>query len=741
VSGGCCECCKEEFVFNDFGVGPHAGNNWPTFRGQVAGNFSAGPAAGGVLKGIPHPPWCSVRPSIIIVSASVPAPSDGTLRAIIEGTRDFSTCIWAELKSANPIFQPFTTGEHDHIAGRPALVPRENRRPSNTYVPAFGYGVASATPTGPTGPSGLPTGGLSNLGGGTTTGSTGTSSGPSGPALTTPAMPEFVFRNAEDDDSYFYSKWPVANPRIVHYPGSVEAKEFRACTLSISCGSHLNGVDAVEESFLSLFNASDAPWSGSVVAPGSTVRLRVGAYVEDRLHLPDSVPCGIYVDYGYNHEQSWSWPFTVPKSVIASTNEDQLDTPRYIGLQQTATNGTSLDGEPYRAVLSINQLIALNACDDNSSAVLPALAEEENAFVPVVAWLPTAPALGAEVTEEWPYYARRSDRVLHVRHNVPNGDSWHASHIVREGTFLASKGELHKLDIELLPHDSETPAITQAFFVATYGAGNAGLRLELIDNDPFPWNAISATTYAFLPEIEENQLFPNQWHYWSEQPQRSFTYPIEQPTVNDLAEPTNPAQVTQESLALLNGTAHRAEDYRAAFKYETAVQGFAFTTLKAVPHISPFGISLADSGMASHDWDRIKHNGVYTATPQVQLHCEFRVREKWTVTEVKGYAREWQIATQTVTGPGNEGGGSQLGGGTSTGTTTTVAAFQQTGNMLTVAAASGRDVAITEKQLAFSVDLTQHIGALANGERVELPMMNQGVHQRSLRVQLKKAEV
>ena len=733
VSSDCCDCCKENFYLNAFDAGPHVGDYWPTFRGDVSGSFSAGPGAGVTLSGIPHFDWCCVRPSIASFNAIAGAPNSGTLRLFVESTRDLATNVWAEAKTDIPLFDSFVLGEHDYVDGMPALVPREERRPSNTYVPAFGYGaeVSITGPTGsPTGPTGA-TGGLSTLGGGSPTGPTGSTTGPTGSSWQPNSVPGFVFRNAEDDDAYFLSQWPVADPYVVTYEDSATPKEFLANTLSVRCGSSQSNSDTIALECLSILNLY-GPLSTSNYVPASSFAIRAGAFVEDRLHVAETVPCGIYVQYGHNSEQSWSWPFEVPRAVITST--EQIETPRYIGLQQTANQG----------VVSPFAFEAFTACAANSAAVLPALAEESIASVPVIAWVPTAPAINTEITESSPYYARRSDLVLNVPHNVPNGSAWHASHIVREASSLAMPGELHELELELLPHDNETPVITPIFFTGTYGNSNVGLRLTLRDDDPFPWNAISATTYTFVPQIQEKQLFPNQWHYWSEQPQRSFTYDIDTPSVNALADPQPPLEVSEENLALLNGTVFRAEDFRVAFKYETALQGFVFTGLAAVQHINPLDISLSDSGMASHDWDKIKNEGVQTATPQVTLHCMFRVREKWTVTEVKGFSREWEIGTQTVTGPGETGGESQLGGGTSTGTTgtaTSVAVFQQTGNVRTVMTASGTDVAITEKNYSFSTDISEHIGALADGTRVEIPLTIQDVHQRAMKLQLKRGEI
>lgn len=686
MTGDCCECCKEQFVFNDFGVGPHTGSYWPTFRGTAQGNFSVGAAAGETLIGIPHPPWCCVRPSIVHLNAYATAPNEGTLRVFIESTRDFATNIWAELQTRSYTFIPFVLCEHDHAGNVPSLVPFAQRKASTTYTPAFGM-ASPETIEPPAGSTWSPIF----------------------------SVPQFVFRNAEDDDAYFLSQWPVINPKSLNDDDSQLPIEFHACALAIQFGQRQATTESMLERFRSFFNLHTAAVLNDFIAPGTTVSIRLGSFVDERLHVKETIPCGIYVAYGHDHEQSWSWPFTVPRTVITST--EQIETPRFIGMQQTATRSIAPGGAQHNPIVP-TELFAYTACEANSAAVLPAIDEQNNLSVPVVAWVPQPPAENSEITAGDPYYARRTDRVLNVVHNVPNGNSWHASHIVREGSGLASAGAVQQLQLTLLPHESGKPDVTPTFFIGVYSGSvsDAGLRLRLLDNDPFPWNAIADTPYLFDTQINSEQLFPNQWHYWSEQPQCVFDYDIENPLAGDLFEPQPPmasSDVTMPNLSVLNGTVYRVDDYRAAFKYETAVQAFAFTTLAAVPHVNPLGISLADSGMASHDWDRIRHDGAYTATPQVTLHCVFRIREKWTVKEVRGYAREWEISTQND-----------------------VTAFYQTGNVVVVAQVDGTDVAITEKQLSFSVDITQHIDALGEGESIDVPLVLNDTHMRTIRIQL-----
>lgn len=222
-----------------------------------------------------------------------------------------------------------------------------------------------------------------------------------------------------------------------------------------------------------------------------------------------------------------------------------------------------------------------------------------------------------EITEEDEYYLRRFDKVRNVRHNVANGDSWHASHLIRYGSDLAERLASHRLVVEfvadvsgysLLPPPYPPPGEPYVF-VQNNGFYTVPPQ-SIVFNDKSAWNSL-AGTHTLEPEIGGLPMVPNKYHKSYTEPFGSWDYDIQTP--ESYVEAEGPEYIYEGVTVSPEERLLTEEQWEALQAWPATTRvAWAYTVypkISAWSDLSPgaksirYAIDFSDSGIMSHDFD------------------------------------------------------------------------------------------------------------------------------------------
>lgn len=612
----------------------------PALRGEVSGWFNYIRPVTCVV----HTDWCCHRPtkatirssSALAITGGYADPS-GRVRVCVEATRDFSKYVYAEVEAEAFLEFPAFGNKHHYADGI--------TRPVAAYTPAFG----------------------------TNTG-------------------DFVYvpRNAQDADAYTQARWPLANYTYAlstHYVGT---------RTSVRCGYRDAGTDTVVQEFISY---------ESRVMPQGTVA--VGCHWHDIIDEQDDglVRCGLEITNEYilpypfvfadGDDTGFTFPFTVSRDLFTDSTSP-LDPPpadpkRYVVLHAEAeTKSIELPDEQEKtsqplAIFSVEPVVTCAA--DYAHVLLEKGELTDTSTVPKTVEGGGAPA----VTESSPYFVRRPDIISRVPNTVAAADSWHATHLVRRGSALATRNALHHLHLEFVQASAEWaigPNASPLFPVFTQWSGqadgveptsnptaNQGPRfsflpesdedaLEEVGAGPFRgqppttwlWNAISGQ-HELTPFVGDKRLLANSYHVHYSAALHTFSKAIVTPASSEI-ETGIPEDA--QSGPYLDGTWNTYNagqyprfkaDYRIAWSVATFPQLWARTVVSSGQLLNgPLDVSLEDSGMTTEAYDAYArrtqdlYGGIqpWTSQPIVasaEILVRARVGLKYTVTRVKGFRR------------------------------------------------------------------------------------------------------
>lgn len=650
MSGDCaCDCGVESWTFELNDPANAVGGNQDVVRGSPQGDFNASRPVSCVI----HTDWCASRPTKAAVKTSAYENANGTVRVFVEATSDLSTQLFAEVQIEAAVAFPAFDEKHHFADGQTRFVGEypSQQIPNTvnfTALPIFGT-------------------------------STGTLL--------------FAPRNVADGSTYLTSPWPLIDLPSINLTAVVINNRYEATRRTVRCGYRSNGQDTVVAEFLHPFN--EGSYSFAVNQFDSTVAFRdygaitIGCSWEDIIdpNQSETVRCGfeataaaafgqdpqIKIATGFG---SFTYPFDVPRSLfvdqLSQATPKPADARRYIGLVATeqvvqavsrANAGGFRPPEDSRRLLA-DKCDAFVACGANHANVIVDPDESQDvATVPVVAMRGTAQAPVADASA--PFFIRRPDIIARGRHAIANADSWHATHLVRRGSPLATRNAIHNLVVEFVQDSREiiSPVLASGTFVPpsvlyaqadSYGWGvklgngftnaNDGVSLRIEPLEDFVINSglsnINASTpplwfwsgiageHTLTPFVGNRRLMPNAWHKFSSQAHQSRSVPIVSPPGTDLRTSYSASAngwvknnfigtYTEEGWAAVLATDApiSAGNYRVAYTIESFPQIWATTHLSGLvgdlrpaaetvqPAVGPLDVSLADSGMTTENHD------------------------------------------------------------------------------------------------------------------------------------------
>ena len=532
-------------------------------RGAPAGEFTLSRP----VKAVVHSDWCKHRPTkaLVQVRHDTAAPN-GTVRVFVEGARDFSKYVWAEIEYQAGIEFPELDERYHTADSVPSMGGGYGRVP---------LGVFSSGNPGPVF-------GISN---GTHVAS---------------------FLSLEDPDDYIKSPWPVFRPThsIIgsfdsEYPSGSIAWIGTRCR--VRWGYRETNADTVLGTVA--FIANHAPgfaWFNTGFNPTGALfglgTLAIGCNWSD-IAAPnetDTVRCGVELlqsegvsgFHGYFQNITtfglFTIPFEMPRSFFVNTDVEGDPKPalpyRLVGLEATAPRITVpvrhkpvTEGGASPAALIYGDSTNLDAysfesvvtCGARRSAVfIPPSLQTQSGTLPAGPVGPAEPPEDGIIRNNMPLFVRRDDLNERSYNQVANADSWHATHLVRAGTTLAGRNVLHNLNIEIDPCEFQagnfgfalaggyiSPGPMRAALVASgsdfqtgnvfgqsYNLPTSGTRFSVQfasdtsspGDSPFPdaylWDSISGshTLTPFGPTgatgPTDERLVPNAYHVFYSEP-------------------------------------------------------------------------------------------------------------------------------------------------------------------------------------------------------------------------------
>lgn len=655
MSGDCaCDCGVESWtiIFVDSGGTGESnpvGGSQDVVRGSPQGDVNASRPVSCVI----HTDWCANRPTKAAVKTSAYGNANGTVRVFVEATRDLSTQLFAEVQVEAAVAFP-TFDEKHHFADGQSRFAGEypSQQIPNTVnftgLPIFGTSTDSLV---------------------------------------------FAPRNVADGSTYLTSPWPLIDFHSYDRSPLVINNHYEATRRTVRCGYRSNGQETIVADFLHPSNEGsyDVIFNQFSSSPGfrNYGAVAIGCSWKDIVdpNQSETVRCGFEVTGGVSFGQetqtkaatsfgSFTFPFDVPRSLfvdqLSQATPKSADTHRYIGLAateqvvqavSTAGVGGFLPPEDSRRLLA-DSCDAFVVCGANHANVVVDPDESQDvATVPVVAMRGTEqpPAVDASA----PFFIRRPDIIDRGRHAVANANSWHATHLVRRGSPLATRNAIYNLVVEFVADSRQvsSPVLVSSTFVPpsvlyaqadSYGWGvklgngfnnandGVSLRIEPLEdfvinsglsniNGSTPplwfWSGI-AGEHTLTPFVGNRRLMPNAWHKFSSQAHQSRSVPIVSPPGTDLRTSYSASAngwvknnfigtYTEAGWAAVLATQAPISvgNYRVAYTIESFPQIWATTHLSGIagdlrpavdipPSVAgPLDASLADSGMTTENYD------------------------------------------------------------------------------------------------------------------------------------------
>lgn len=758
-----CECGVESFSVS---VSPVSTDPRAQVRGDINGEFDSVRPVECVI----HADWCSHRPTkaLMAVGASEFTTANGTVRAFVESTRDFAKYVYAEVRVEGYVEFPVLTVKNHFSDGTTQRVA--------TYTPTFG----------------------------TNTGN-------------------FVFtpRNSQDNDAYTTAAWPlsdytaaVVDDGVEFGTGYIADNRFIGSRLTVACGHRYGGVDTQIAGFMlpssvhgfrHQYGTSSTGFLPTLSKSFPRTTICIGCDWNDIANANAdenaTVRCGLEVvaepgpipgqdriatasTFGY-----FSFPFEVPRWLFVDESSEATPPPfdlhRFCGAAADATTVTvpkrfspPIGGSSYwesgdSTAPSVGGMsLHVTCAADHANVIVDPDESEDVATVPYTA----VRNGGGPVTESDPFFVRRPDIIARVPNTVANADAWHATHLVRRDSLLATRQALHNLQLEFVEASSPIgPVVRQGVFANTpnefpmrtwwvgqrdkgFPGSLAALAGEgprfyfdvLSDEDAFNlwidtedefrppdmwfWNS-TAGLHTLTPFVGDRALFPNAYHKHYGSAHRTFSNSIEQPSYLDIEFARGVGFVNGGRVGLFTDSAweeHQAvacpirkSDYRIAWSVQAYPQLWATTSYNESGNANgPLDVPLDDSGMTTENYDAYARRnasadgGIYpwpAWSPNVGATINVRVRLglKWSITEVKGYRR---VREKVEPGVNIGGGGGLAGGG---GTVVMAHYYDATGEVEEKGVHACNDVACTEVVQDFKIPLTgDNLLSLSNGGQV-----------------------
>lgn len=681
-----------------------------------------------------HADWCEHRPTKIELEAHAPNARmcSGYVRVFVEGARDFSKYVYAELVvDAMVSFPPMGTKHH---------FPDGSERTATDYGDLFLSGPVFGMNTS-----------------------------------------AFVFQDRKkiDDGAYTQAMWPLRN----YASGYIVDKGRVGSRMTIRCGYRENGADTQLASFMLPSTADGHVWFRTIA---------VGCHWDDIATENDdqNVRCGLEVKFRNEWHfggaafsaspDAFTFPFEVPRSVFVDETDKgapkSADWHRYQGVvfsslpvvmvptsQHPVTKVWTMEKSSPIGIsgcsLSVtcaadhaNVILGHGKEDDDDDSIVPCSHQDQGGSGPV--------------TEEDLPFVRRPDKIARLGNTVAAADSWHATHLVRLGSPLAGRRQLHALEVtfERAPYtpprsNPRSPGMIYSpkdFPLYSYWQGQAWTYPVRRSNDLFPinnpaplpnqgpqlyvapagdemawivgvrnddeyappdlwfWNAISGRR-TLGPRVGERRLFPNNYHFHSPHALNKFNGAIVPPDEDHVEwigmlgpwmQFSRDGPYTQAQWAHHTSVEcpTRPEDYRVSLSVESFAQIWAHTEYEEFGWAdrAPLDIPFEDSGMATETYDEYaRRNDVLwggvapwrTWNPGgVVLTFRARVGLKITLHEVKGFRLRRKAPEPTY--PFFDGYGS------------TFYAYRPAGGLEVWGNHNCSDVAFTEYVQEFRVPLT-----------------------------------
>jgi hypothetical protein len=615
------------------------------------------------IECVVHSDWCEHRPTKaaaeIVHDTEAP---NGTIRVFVEAARDFSKYVFSEIEYRANVAFP-VLDDRWHYADQAALEDNEW-----VQVP-----VDRPVQGGPYQEQQLPN----------------TNFFSAQPIFGT-ATGGFVYTplDQQDGGNYATSPWPLTQPQFLGPPAGafggppkyhVLDDRYRGTKLLVRWGHRHDDEDTVlgEVSYLdhygSVLRTSGPPfflglgpvafvgigcnWDDIASAtPDETVRCGVEMYApENLLGLPNRV--STVSVFGF-----FSQSFDLPRSFFVDSDADSATSPplpyQLVGMSRTSPTaqvpvGITIEAGQVVAeiddstILTARTFVSTVTCGAERANVLifPEQQDGSDVLPPAVigpAEPPPLDGIKRPVSESEPFVVRRPDLVNLSERHVANADSWHASHLVRLGSPLASLNALHNLHLEIVeaerpadttdvPSENSLNVIGRPLFVTPtampavmrwFGQHNYVRRTNfewefgpvegsdvygpmftptflndvLNDNDgnPLPplwaWNAMAGehTLEPFGPEEEDEtesetrpRLVPNAYHVFYGDAFRTIENDIVTPDAEDIDFPQAIGPLTEEEFGQYEELEHPAlkNDYRVEWTIETFPQLWARTSL------------------------------------------------------------------------------------------------------------------------------------------------------------------
>jgi len=709
VSDECsCECTSESFSFN-FGRGsvyPEpvtyvSADQREVVRGPVAGDFRSDRN----IKCLIHTDWCCHRPTKAAASAYSDYNANGTLRVFVEAKPDFSTYVWAE-------------AQFEGAVAFPAFDEKIHYRNDSTHrVPSYevSFGVAARSFS-------------------------------------------FTPRGDSDPTSYMTTPWPVMPPTGLSFdddrpriqPGAVVDGEYRyeGSRLTYRYGYRDAGTDVVVDEMMNFLNAGTYRYGGVYGVQPFSIGSKNFSTGAISCHWDDieeeredaTVRCGYSNSTSFwgfldgvdpTASAGFSFGFSVPRSLFvdseSSADPKPYDNNRYVGLEQSGSAVTVFKWRPfgsgYEYALDRSSSDVLGAraaeisvtCSADSAAVIIDPADSDYSTVPLFSAMSGADS--SPVTASTPFFSRRPD--LTQRNSVPSGDTWHASHLVRKGSSLATPNALHSLNVEFVEISSLGPesafnwygaygglvragVFDISFVAAVPGAGSSPYCVFSLTNELSLWQLLSGS-HTLEPYSQGRRLMPNMYSVLKDSPTRTKQY-SEPPYVFPGGYRTIGPVVAGEFEKRGNSYPDDAI-WRATYTLASYPQIWAWTRVfqgSAGP-IQSGDLSLDASGMTTENYDKysISEWPFIDIGREVVVRVQARIGLKITLDEVRWYRDELQFKEFY-------GGGSSYN------------VYETTGGVESGTVSCG-DSAVTEYFYNVDIPLTaENVAAISDGETVSV---------------------
>jgi hypothetical protein len=593
----------------------------------------------------------------------------------------------------------------------------------------------------------------------------------------------FVFtpRGSSDPTSYLTTAWPVmpptcdllatdSRPRITpgvvvdgqyHYEGSRVTYRYgyRNDEADVVVGEMIHFLNAGTYRYGGIYGFSDTIsisskdiFTGTISCCWEDIEeeqqngmVRCG-YSNSTVFWPGYRPADVGEDPGF------SFGFSVPRSLFvdseSSAEPKPYDIHRYVGLEQSGSAATVFKPRPYpsyllervsSAVFGAQDAAISVTCSADSAAVIIDPADSDHSAVPLFSLMSGAES--SPVTASTPFFSRRPDLVQ--RNSVPSGDTWHASHLIRKGSSLATPSALHQLNIEFveIPLAQElefvfhweypagrpvrpvydlynyyfvnsTPPSCTCALISDYGHIPEYPTYITNSYDLSLWNLLSGT-HSLSASLGGSRLVPNTYCKFSSSATRSVSVAD---SFNGLSGEVW-STVLMPKATFAEWRAHSCPDdrgdWRASWTLESYPQIWAWTRLP-IGNMGPLQsdeLSLDNSGMTTESYDKYSISGwpFIDLDRGAVIRVQARIGAKILLDQVRWYRAAMRFQ-QEVGYPIADG---------------SYAIYEATGGVESGSVSCG-DSAVTEYFYNVDIPLTsENVAAISGGETVEVQIDSQ----------------